>query len=182
VATVRTPRERWVDAGLRALEVGGPDAVRIERLARDLGVTKGGFYWHFPDRSALLGELLQEWERRGVDDTISLVEAGGGNGRDRLLRLFAFTRSRPHIVVVELAVRDWARRDKRVGRRVRRVDNRRIEYLRSLFRDFCDDEEEVEVRSTLVMALFAGSPLIAADHGSLSRDDVLSLIGQRLLA
>ena len=54
MASTRTPRSSWIDAGLRALAAGGPDAVRIEPLARALGVTKGGFYWHFDDRWALL--------------------------------------------------------------------------------------------------------------------------------
>jgi AcrR family transcriptional regulator len=182
VAAVRTPREHWIDAGLLALAVGGPDAVRVERLARDLRVTKGGFYWHFSDRAALLKELLEAWERRSVDDVISLIEAQGGDGRTSLLRLFTSTRSIPNVLAIELAVRDWARRDNKVARRVRRVDNRRIEYLRSLFREFCADDEDVEARSMLVMALFVGSPLVAADHGSLTRDDVLRLIGERLLA
>ncbi|HYP55470.1 MAG TPA: helix-turn-helix domain-containing protein, partial [Solirubrobacterales bacterium] len=46
----RTPRTAWVEEGLRALATGGPDAVRVEALARALGVTKGGFYWHFDGR------------------------------------------------------------------------------------------------------------------------------------
>jgi AcrR family transcriptional regulator len=47
-----------VEEGLRALGDGGLDAVRIEPLAQALGVTKGGFYWHFADRGALLDEVL----------------------------------------------------------------------------------------------------------------------------
>ena len=50
----RTPRERWIEAGLQALAAGGPDAVRIDPLAKALGVTRGGFYWHFENRDALL--------------------------------------------------------------------------------------------------------------------------------
>jgi len=46
-APTRTPRSSWVEEGLQALARGGPEAVRIELLARALGVTRGGFYWHF---------------------------------------------------------------------------------------------------------------------------------------
>jgi AcrR family transcriptional regulator len=60
----RTPRSQWIEAGLRALAAGGPDGVRIEPLAQALGVTRGGFYWHFDDRRALLDEMLDTWERR----------------------------------------------------------------------------------------------------------------------
>ena len=69
-APTRTPRGSWIDAGLRALAAGGPDAVRIEPLARELGVTRGGFYWHFEDRRALLEEILDAWERSSVDEVI----------------------------------------------------------------------------------------------------------------
>src|SRR5919106_1626039 len=79
-APIRTPRKRWVDEGLRALAAGGPDAVRIESLAQGLGVSKGGFYWHFESRGALLDDLLDTWERVMVDDVIARAEAGGGDG------------------------------------------------------------------------------------------------------
>ena len=58
-APIPTPRGGWIDAGLRALAAGGPDAARIEPLARALGVTRRGFYWHFADRRALLDEMLE---------------------------------------------------------------------------------------------------------------------------
>ena len=61
MAVSRTPRGRWVEEGLRALGDGGLDAVRIEPLAQAIGVTKGGFYWHFADRGALLDEVLDAW-------------------------------------------------------------------------------------------------------------------------
>ena len=62
-APTRTPRHWWIEEGLRALAAGGPDAVRIDPLAKALGVTRGGFYWHFEDRGALLEEMLDTWER-----------------------------------------------------------------------------------------------------------------------
>src|SRR4029453_6923285 len=93
MASTRTPRSSWIDAGLRALAAGGPDAVRIEPLAQTLGVTKGGFYWHFDDRRALLEEMLDTWERASVDDVIERVESGGGDARAKLRRLSAIAGS-----------------------------------------------------------------------------------------
>src|SRR5579859_3809400 len=88
MAVSRTPRGRWVEEGLRALGDGGLDAVRIEPLAQAIGVTKGGFYWHFADREALLNEVLDAWERANLEDVIEAVERGGGDARVRLRRLF----------------------------------------------------------------------------------------------
>src|SRR3989442_14692897 len=86
-APTRTPRTSWIQEGLRALGVGGPDAVRIEKLAQALGVTKGGFYWHFGDRPALLEEMLDAWERLVIDEVIERVEGEGGDARGKLRRL-----------------------------------------------------------------------------------------------
>jgi AcrR family transcriptional regulator len=178
----RTLRTSWIDEGLRALAAGGPDAVRIEGLARALGVTKGGFYWHFDGRPALLEEMLDAWERAVIDEVERRVESEGGDARTKLGRLFALASSSRDLLKIEMAIRDWARRDKTVAKRLRRIDNRRMEYVRSLFAGFCADEDEVEVRSLLAMSLFIGAPLIAADFKGRSRTDTLTLAAQRLLA
>jgi AcrR family transcriptional regulator len=184
MALTRTPRSSWIDEGLRALAAGGPDAVRIEPLARALGVTKGGFYWHFDDRRALLEEMLDTWERVSVDEVIERVEAEGGDARARLRRLFAlaFSGEGPELLRIDLAVRDWSRREQTVAERLRRVDNRRMDYMRSLFGAFCPDEDDVEVRCTIASSLWIGNHFIAADHGARSRADVLELALRRLEA
>jgi AcrR family transcriptional regulator len=180
VALTRTPRSGWIDAGLKALADGGPDAVRIEALARSLGVTKGGFYWHFHDRRALLEEMLDAWERVSVDEVIERVEAGGGDARTRLRRLFGLGASGDELLTIDLAVRDWARRNRGVARRLRRVDNRRMDYMRSLFGALCSDEDEVEARCLIAFSLWIGNHFVAADHGSRGRSEVLALALRRL--
>ena len=182
MAVTRTPRASWIDEGLRALAAGGPDAVRIEALARALGVTKGGFYWHFDGRPALLEEMLDGWERVVIDQVIERVEGGGGDARAKLERLFGLASSSRDLLKIELAIRDWARRDKAVAKRLRRVDKRRMQYMRSLFGAFCDNEDDVEARCLVAMTLFVGSPLIAADHGTRSRAEIMALAVRRLLA
>jgi AcrR family transcriptional regulator len=180
-APTRTPRASWIEQGLRTLGVGGPDAVRIETLAQALGVTKGGFYWHFDDRGALLEEMLDTWERVVSDDVIVLVEDAGGDARAKLRHLFAIATSIDDMVMVELAIREWARRDKAVAKRLRRLDNRRMDYMRSLFAQLTSDSDDVEARSMTAFALFIGNHLIAAKHGERSRADVLTAAVNRLL-
>ena len=181
-APTRTPRTSWVEAGLQALGFGGPDAVRIETLAQALGVTKGGFYWHFDDRSALLDEMLDSWERVVTDEVIARIEGEGGDARAKLRRLFDLVLSSGKLVRIELAIRDWSRRDETVAARLKRVDNRRMEYMRALFGGFCADEDEVEVRCLLAFSLFIGNHFIAADHGARRRKDVLRLALRQLEA
>jgi AcrR family transcriptional regulator len=180
MANVRTPRSAWVDEGLRALADGGPDAVRVEALARRLGVSKGGFYWYFADRQALLTEMLDAWEHLFIDEVIAHLDSGGGDGRQKLRRLFALAAAAGEPLKIDPAVRAWAKRDKSVARRLRRVDNRRMAYMRSLFSQFCPDADEVEARCLIVMSLFIGGHLVAADHDGRSRADVLALALKKL--
>ena len=179
-APTRTPPTDWIEAGLRALAAGGPEAVRIETLAVSLGVSKGGFYWHFDDRSALLEEMLDTWERVGVDEVIERVEGEGGDARAKLRRLSAIAGSSDEALRIDLAVRDWARRDTAVAKRLRRVDNRRMDYMRSLFGAFCPDQDDIEVRCVVFYSLWIGSHFIAADHGARSRADVVRAALRRL--
>src|SRR5215475_2858840 len=181
-APTRTPRRSWIAEGLRALAAGGPDAVRIEPLAKALGVTRGGFYWHFADRRALLEEILDAWERASVDEVIERIENEGGDARAKLRRLSALAASSEEPLRIDLAVRDWARREQRVAERLRRVDNRRMEYLRSLFGALGAGEEECEARSMLAFSLMIGQHFMAADHVARSHEEVLELAGRWLLA
>ena len=174
----RTPRNSWIEEGLRALGDGGPEAVRIESLAQALGVSKGGFYWHFSDRQSLLEEMLDAWERTWVDEVIEAVEAKAEeeDARSRLRRLFALAvASGGELLKIELAIRNWARREEAVAERLRQVDNRRMDYMRSLFGAICEDDDDVEARCLLAFSLFIGGPFITADHGGRSRAQVLEL-------
>ncbi len=181
VAQTRTPRSTWIDTGLAALAAGGPDTVRVDLLAKTLGVTRGGFYHHFANRAAFLDALLDEWERRSTDDVLSRVEAEGGDARSKVRKAGALTFSKD-LLPIDLAVRDWARRDATVAKRLRRVDNKRMTYLRDLIGTFSADADDVEARSMLAFSLAIGSHFIAADHQGRSRRQVLNLATERLLS
>lgn len=177
---VRTPRARWIEAGLEALAEGGPDAVRVETLAGALGVTKGGFYGYFDGRPALLAEMLDEWERRFTTEILAQVDAEGGDAAERIRRVGQLTVS-DDFHRIDLAVRAWANHDQSVAARLRRIDNERMEFLRRMFRTFITDPDEVEARSTLTFALAIGRHFIVVDHPGYTRRDAIRLAGEHLL-
>jgi AcrR family transcriptional regulator len=164
LGALRTPRERWVEEGLRALADGGVNAVRIEALAKALGVTKGGFYGYFADRTALLTAMLEAWERECVDDVLDRIEREHDDVLERVRLAGQLTFSGDRLLPIDLAIRDWARRDPAVAERLRRVDNRRMQLLRDAISTFCSDPEEVEARCLLAFCMAIGSHLVAADH------------------
>ncbi|MEV4058676.1 TetR/AcrR family transcriptional regulator [Nonomuraea dietziae] len=176
----RTTRARWIEEGLEALAQGGPDAVRVETLAARLGVTKGGFYGYFDGRSALLAEMLDEWERRCTREIIAQVEAEGGDAVERIRRAGQLSFSKG-FHRIDLAVRAWARHDQSVAERLQRVDNERMEFLRRMFGTFITDPDEIEARSTLAFALAIGRHFIVVDHPGYTRHEAVHLAGEHLL-
>ncbi|WP_344577002.1 TetR/AcrR family transcriptional regulator [Nonomuraea roseoviolacea] len=181
VGATRTPRDSWIEAGLQALAAGGPDAVRVEALAKRLGVTKGGFYGSFADRDALLRAMLDAWERESTDDVIDRVEREGGDPKSKIHRAGMLTFSSDRLLPIDLAIREWARRDPEVAARLRRVDDRRMALLRELIGTFCADPDEVEARSMLAFCVAIGAHFLAADHGGRTRAQVLAHVADLLL-
>lgn len=181
VAAARTTKEDWIEASIAALAQGGVDAIRVERLARTMGVTKGSFYWHFTDRPALLDAIVVAWETRGTEQIIVAVEQGGGDARTRMRALWAMT-SDEGSFAAELALRDWGRREPTVAAVIQRVDDRRMGYVRSLLRELFPDSDEIEARAMLLYSLLVGNYFIAAKHGRRSRRRVLAEAVELLLA
>lgn len=181
MGAARTPREKWIEEGLRALADGGPDAVRIEALAKRLGVTKGGFYGYFADRDALLEAMLDTWERESTDEVIDQVEREGGDPKTKIQRAGILTFSDDRLLPIDLAVRDWARRDQAVAERLRRVDDRRMALLREMIGTFCSDPDEVEARSLIAFCVAMGHHFLAAGHEGRTRLEVLIRAGDLIL-
>jgi AcrR family transcriptional regulator len=143
-------RAAWIGAARGELLRGGIAAVKIGRLARRLGATRGSFYWHFADRDDLLRELLVDWEASNTAP-FERILAEGSNGIaefEAVVELWlAETEYSP---AFDTAVRDWARIDPTVAAAVRRADERRIDVLRRIFLDlgFRDPEALVRARIT----------------------------------
>ena len=125
-------------------------------------------------RNDLLDAMLETWEDSA---SVPFPRPGGGPGDTEPAAPVTDHRLLP----VELAIRYWSRRDPAVAERLRRVDNRRMSYLRSLFAALYDDEDKVEARSVLAFALAIGHHFLATDHGARTRGDALELALKELL-
>ena len=158
-------RARWLEAALDALAEGGVGDVRVEVLARTLGVTKGCFYWHFKDRGALLAALLAQWRDGRVASIAS--QAAASRGADaapavrlrRLLDLY-LDHANPRGMGIELAMRDWARRDAAAAAAVASVDAARLATLVPLYRALGHARQEAQARALALYAFIFGQSLI----------------------
>ena len=165
--TKRLAKQNWIDAGLTVLSTQGVDAVRVERLAADLSVTKGSFYWHFKDRGTLLTALLEAWQSQATNAIISHVEAKGGDASAKLTTLFTVVASGDGRL--DRAVRNWAASDATPRSALAAVDRRRLDYLQTLFTDLGFSGPEGAARAHLVYHSLIGQYAMGATERSDAR-------------
>ncbi len=150
----------WIQAAFRALTTGGPQAIRAERIARTLKVSKGSFYWHFKDVPALKQAMLDHWQRVATQDVIDLVEAGTSDARGRLHLLVRVSTTLPDNTyggdLAEAAIRDWARYDPAAAKAVKAIDGKRLEFVNSQFRALGFDERQSLQRARILYAALIG--------------------------
>lgn len=169
-------KAQWLSAGLEALRKGGVGAVRVERLAVDVGVTKGSFYHHFRDRHALLEAVLEYWSREMTDAEFERIQTlPGGNDTVALrARLVALAEDvlEKGMGRYDPAIRAWARQDRKVAAVVAQVDRRRVKALGGFFEEGGFNSAEARTRARTFYTFLLGEPQVRAparDAGELEK-------------
>ncbi|MGC3964879.1 MAG: TetR/AcrR family transcriptional regulator [Rhodocyclaceae bacterium] len=175
-------RSAWVQLATELLAEDGLAGVRVEVLAKQLGVTKGSFYWHFKDRQALLDALLETWRDGRIRDSARQAEATPDTAREQIRRVIDAYSIRPNRkgVRIELAIRDWARRDAQAASAVEDVDSARLNDATNLFRLAGFSEDDARMRALLLYTHSFGLSMMVytrmADDISQLHQHVTSLI------
>jgi AcrR family transcriptional regulator len=138
--------DEWVDAGIELLADEGLAAVKIDRLCKQLGVTKGSFYWHFSDLAAFLAALADRWgelrdARRAAFDELAELQP-----RERIATMMELLLD-PDEWALERAVREWARTDESVRERVNRSDRWVFVEVRKALLELGFDKEDADIRA-----------------------------------
>ena len=156
----RLTRQDWATAALVAIAEGGLAAVAVEPLAARLGTTKGSFYWHFSNRTALLEAALAYWEEAHTNAVIAEVDAAPGGPMAQLRLLFKR--------VTEMAQRDriglalLATADHPVVAPVlARVTERRIAYTAGRFIELGFPPDMARQRALLAHSAYLGQTQLA---------------------
>ena len=140
-------RQDWIDAARAALIKSGIGAVRIMPLAKALGVTRGGFYWHFTGRNDLLKTLLEDWERTNTASFEKILRRDRSDGRAEFKALVDLWVSESEFSPAwDSALRNWATLSKQAAAVVRRVDESRITMIRETS---CTSATRIRKRSSV---------------------------------
>ena len=147
----RGSAEVWLDAAYDMLVEGGVESVKVMPLAARLGLSRTSFYWHFPDREALLAGLIARWQSRNTESLLARTQAPAQTITEAMLNVFdcwitpALFDSR-----MEFAIRTWALTDPALASVLKAVDETRIQALTAMFEAFAYPPLEARLRAQTV--------------------------------
>jgi len=106
----RVSKAQWLSKALETLESSGVEGVKIERLAKMLGTSRSGFYWHFKNRQDLLEHLLEYWIHEYTGIVTDNPEIKKLDPQKGLLAVMDMIRDN-NLSKYDLAINAWARID-----------------------------------------------------------------------
>jgi AcrR family transcriptional regulator len=147
----RASRADWFEVALRVLAEDGVQAVKVERLARELGIARSGFYWHFKSREDLRNQLLDHWAHEYTEILSDNPELRTLDPRARLTRI-AETVLEHGLSQYDLSYLAWASIDVGVARQVRKVIDTRLDYIQAALAELGFEGQELEMRTRTFVA------------------------------
>ena len=145
---------------LRTRGIGG---VRVLTLAKILRVSRGSFYWHFEDHDDLLRSMLDWWDREMTDSVIRSASEGRGSVPKRLMAT-AEEVVRSRRTRYDAAIRTWAEDDKRAAKTLKRVLNKRLDYITGLFEEAGFTPAEARARGDLLAVYIMSEDFVLANE------------------
>lgn len=164
---------QWFESALKLMARGGVDAVRIDMVAEQAGVTKGAFYARFKSRDEFLDELLDYWRRESTTSVIDLLRRTGVTPEEQLLHVLKLPFRRPDAEErgrMEMAIRMWADRYERAAAYMREIDALRLQYFESVLLANSIPEHEVKGRAFLVYAYIIADGVLPGEREALVRE------------
>ncbi|MCE8005591.1 TetR/AcrR family transcriptional regulator [Aestuariivita sp.] len=171
----------WVLGALNTIARDGVDAVRVERLAREIGVSKGSFYWFFASIDDLLARSLDHWKTHLNDAVFAQIRNLDGPVMDRMCRLID-TVFQSRLGRYDAAIRAWAMKDPRVQTVVGTVDRERLSFLVEIFSESGMSDQTARNRAHLFYRALIAESYLGAYPGASVRDAYLKELLAELLS
>lgn len=154
-ASRRLTVDDWLEAGFGILAEDGVKGLKIDRLCRRVGATKGSFYWHFEHLDAYRSALASAWGEWRDEDHRAMDAQSSLPAGERLESMMALLIS-PRQWTLERAMREWARTEQAVADAVRESDRRVQRAVRKAFSDAGFDDATARQRAEYTFAMGIG--------------------------
>lgn len=160
---VKVTREDWINVGRDMLVSDGVAEVKVLAIADRMNVSRSSFYWYFRSRKDLLDALIEDWETKNTKTLVEHCRMEAGTITEAVCNFFrCFVDPDLFDQRLDFAIREWARNDGHVRRRLDRADGERLKALTAMFVRHGYSEYEADVRARILYFMQLGYH--ALDH------------------
>jgi AcrR family transcriptional regulator len=170
----RVSKADWLEKALDVLEVDGIDEVKIERLARELNISKSGFYWHFKDRKDLIRAMITYWEEEFTSVVTSNSEVLNAAPHERIYLTMEMILEN-NLTRLELPMRSSAETDPVAWEMISRVYQVRVDFFRTALSEMGIEGEDLEMRIHLLTCYHTWEGVMFRDISKVRRAKWLKL-------
>jgi AcrR family transcriptional regulator len=154
---VKVTRDDWLNMARDTLVRDGVAQVKILTLSDRMGVSRSSFYWYFRNRSDLLQALLEDWETRNTASITSQCALPAANISEAVFNFFrCFLDPSKFDSGLDFAVREWARRDEALRKRVDAADASRLGAVTKMFVAHGYEPAEADARARILYFMQLG--------------------------
>jgi AcrR family transcriptional regulator len=147
---IKVPREGWLNCARVTLIEDGIDGVKVDRLAKRLKISRGGFYHHFKNLHQLLNELLVVWKTQNRFTPAKIDTASPQAAAKQLQRVTEdLVHENGFDPQFDMAVREWARISHPAAEIVHEIDRERVAALQQIFEGFGYPRREAMIRARI---------------------------------
>jgi len=164
--------EDWIKQSLETLDNEGIHKVNVEYLARQLGVTKGSFYWHFKNHKTLIWEMLDYWARTLTTNVIERSIQDSKDAKEIFLKLITIITTEK-AGRYEAAIRACAMHDEIARSAIQKVDKQRLQFITGLFIDMNFKQADAELRARLALYYQVAEQGVFLKESKKKRNDLL---------
>jgi AcrR family transcriptional regulator len=144
-------RLQWLDAGLDTLTRSPALGIRIEKLARTLGIAKAGFYWHFENRDDYIAQLLEHWLHKVTEAIAKNPDMLAMEPKARLIATAEIIHDND-LARAEPSIQLLAAQDKAAAKVVRKAIKLRLEYVSNTLAELGFKDDDLAMRAMLYVA------------------------------
>ena len=141
-------KAQWLEAAMGRLRDHSVADITVEGLAKELGIAKSGFYWHFKSREDLLDALLDHWVHEVTEVITDNVEVDALEPKARLVKSAEMIHELD-LTRYEIGIRQFALRDEKAMRVVKKADILRMDFIGKAFSELGFTDDDLEMRTML---------------------------------
>ena len=157
VGNVKVTREDWLNMARDVLVHEGVGELKILMLSERMNVSRSSFYWYFENRADLLEALLGEWEARNTKTIVTHCALSAPDINSAVCNFFrCFVNPKLFDRGLDFAIREWARRDQNVNRRIEAADHARLGAVTKMFVRHGYSKDDADIRARIIYFMQIG--------------------------